>query len=137
MNSEQKTNFALFASAKLNDKKIFEQYKDSIDNIIKNFDKEKYKFTIGQIKNKLLIEYIQTLGYEVIVKSQHINSLKSSNKKIIRESHGAIFFIFNKSIIFKSLQSCPFSRCHYSNTFIINRCFFTSKHYSIIFWLFL
>ena len=41
MNSEQKTNFALFASAKLNDKKVFEQYKDSIDNIIKNFDKEK------------------------------------------------------------------------------------------------
>ena len=36
MNSEQKTNFALFASAKLNDKKVFEQYKDSIDNIIKN-----------------------------------------------------------------------------------------------------
>ena len=30
MNSEQKTNFALFASAKLNDKKIFEQYIDSL-----------------------------------------------------------------------------------------------------------
>jgi hypothetical protein len=103
MNSEQKTNFALFASAKLNDKKVFEQYKDSIDNIIKNFDKEKYIFTIGQIKNKLLIEYIQTLGYEVIVKSQHINSLKSSNKKIIRESHGVIFFIFNKSSIMMEL----------------------------------
>jgi len=30
MNSKQKTNFALFASAKLNDKKIFEQYIDSL-----------------------------------------------------------------------------------------------------------
>jgi hypothetical protein len=106
---EEKTNLVLLTSKKLNDSKVFEQYKDSIDKIIKNFDTQQYMFTIGRINNESLIKYIQELGYEVIVKSQYPTSVKNSNKKIIRESHGAIFFILNESSIMMELLEYAYS----------------------------
>jgi hypothetical protein len=103
MSDTRKTNLVLLASKKLNEKDTFEIYKEDIYRIVNAFDPTNSQFTIGKIHNGLLITYIKSLGYEVNEVEQHPKSSYNSNKKLIRESDGAIFFIYNKSSIMMKL----------------------------------
>jgi len=105
MNKEAKITVAVFSSAILNEKKIFTEYKDQIRNLLKDFDPAEYEISIGKLKNKLLIEFIKELGYEVKVISQHPKSLHNSNKKIIKDNALSIFFIHHNSSIMIKLLS--------------------------------
>jgi len=111
MNDIPKVKIALLSSAKLNDKAVFETCRDQIANAVKGFDADSYQFIIGNIKNRVMIEYVKSLGYEVTVVTQHIKSLANSNKKIIRESHGVIFFIYDKSSVMMDLLEYAHA-CH-------------------------
>jgi hypothetical protein len=103
MSDMRKTNLVLLSSKKLNEKDTFESYKEDIYRIVNGFDPANYQFTVGKIHNGSLIAYVKSLGYEVNEVGQHLNSLYNSNKKLIRESEGAIFFIYNKSSIMMKL----------------------------------
>jgi len=103
MSDRRKTNLVLLSSKKLNEKDVFECHKEEIYRIVNGFEPDKYQFTVGKIHHKLLIEYLLTLGYEVNEIPQHPKSLDNSNKKLIRESDGAIFLIYNQSSIMMQL----------------------------------
>ena len=99
MSQENKIPIAVFASAKLNEIKLFTEYKDNIKDVLKDFDPAQYEISIGKLKNKLLISLLEELGYSVNVISQHPKSLLNSNKKIIKDNALNIFFIYDNSSI--------------------------------------
>ncbi len=105
MNKETKIPVAVFSSAILNEKNIFTQYKDQIRYYFQNFHPDEYKISIGKLKNKLFIDIIEELGYEVEVISQHPKSLMNSNKKIIKENALILFFIHHGSSVMTELLS--------------------------------
>lgn len=88
---------AILSSRKLNESNIFDKHKDSIESFIKEFNKDEVVITIGNIKNKLLINFIQGLGFEVTVVTQRSGSLENSNKKIIRENEMIVFLRYDES----------------------------------------
>jgi len=95
--SKDKIDIAVFSSKKLNESDLFEISKNKIENAIKGFGKDEVVITIGNIKNKLLINFIKELGYVVNVVSQRNGSIDNSNKKIIRENEIAVFMIVDDS----------------------------------------
>ncbi len=92
-----KTKIAIFASRKFFDSEIFEPQKEKIKNALNNFSVDKVVITIGNIKNRLLIDFVKELGYTVNVIAQRNGSIENSNKKIIRENEYIIFNIYQNS----------------------------------------
>lgn len=94
---ESKIKIALLSSRKLNEQEIFNEHKNTIENFIKNFTIDEVKITIGNIKNKLIINCIQDLGFDVSIVQQQTASLENSNKKIIRENEIIVFLRYDNS----------------------------------------
>ena len=103
MTTETKMPIAIFSSAIFNEKKVFAEYEAKFKNILKEFDPNKYEISIGKLKNKLFIDFVQKLGYEVNIIAQHPKSLENSNKKIIKDHELMLFFIYDKSSIMMKL----------------------------------
>lgn len=96
-NMENKIKVAILSSRKLNENDIFNKHKETIKSVMSSYSINEVDITIGNIKNKLLIDFIQELGFNVIVKRQSVPSLENSNKKIIREHEMVIFFNYEES----------------------------------------
>jgi len=94
---ENPIKLAILSSRKLNEKEIFDKHRDTLENVIKGFDPKEVEITIGNIKNKLVINFLRDLGYKVIVVSQRSGSLYNSNKKIIRENEMIVFLRYDES----------------------------------------
>jgi len=105
VSKEKKIPIALFGSAVLNEKKTFLACQEQIGKALEVFDPKEYEISIGKLKNKLLIEYVKGLGYDVNIISQHPKSLLNSNKKIIREHVLSVFLIHHESSIMMELLS--------------------------------
>ncbi len=101
--SKEKIPAAILSSAKLNEKSIFLQYKEQIRNTLLTLEPNKYIISIGKLKNKLMIDFVHELGYEVQVIAQHPKSLKNSNRKIIKENALILFFIYEESSVMMEL----------------------------------
>jgi len=96
---EEPIKLAILSSRKLNEKEIFDKHKNTLENAITSFDPKEVEITIGNIKNKLVIDLVKDLGYKVIVVSQSKGGmgLYNSNKKIIRENEMIVFFRYDES----------------------------------------
>lgn len=94
---KSKIKLALFSSGALNEQEIFDQQKDTIENFLKGFKTDEVEITIGNIKNKLIINCIQEIGFNVSIVQQQTASLENSNKKIIRENEMIVFLRYDDS----------------------------------------
>jgi len=96
---EEPIKLAILSSRKLNEKEIFDKHKNTLENAITSFDPKEVEITIGNIKNKLVIDLVKDLGYKVVVVSQSRGGmgLYNSNKKIIRENEMIVFFRYDES----------------------------------------
>lgn len=92
-----KVKLAIFSSRKLNEQSTLNKHKSTIENIIQNFKPNEVEITIGNIKNKLIINLLQSLEFDVLVIQQNNNSLYNSNLRIIEENEIIIFLRYEES----------------------------------------
>jgi len=102
--SDKKT-VVILSSAILNNQDELQEYSCKIKKFLKNNIPKNYLLSIGIIKNRQLINYLHDNGYEINEINQHPNSLKNSNKKLIRNNDLVIFFNYpNSPYIDKYIQ---------------------------------
>lgn len=90
-------SIVILSSGAFADNKILDRHKEKIEQFMQENITDGSKITIGNIKNTKMIEYLESIGYSIIKKSQHVKSLGNSNRKLINESDLALFISYENS----------------------------------------
>lgn len=87
----------ILSSSVFNEEKSLKVYGDDIIDFLNKYMPKYSQITIGNIKNGNLIKLLQNNQFKISVKRQHKNSLRASNRKLIKESDIAIFLNYHSS----------------------------------------
>ncbi len=93
---ESSTKKVVILSSRFQNTEYFEENKQNIIDFLKPYI-DNNKIIMGKYSNKTLINFLIEKGYEVDERNQHIDSVRPSNYKLIKEADICIFIQFNKS----------------------------------------